>query len=216
MIISPYCYCSDLDDASFIYVLTTVILFHNIILLHGICWPCVHVCNTLLDKARLQGELRDTNLSVWSSKTVPSFSFIILFVIRQIISSWVGWSFINSVATKEWPSRQRKTSVEKKKQICKTNQTLLEALRRTIYRQEISKFSWWRIYSLMDLSLIQNSCKWWDSEAGQWLDLYMHGSICLALATVVCSGPWSRISIYYWIIWLSFLQHSMRELLILY
>lgn len=119
MIISPYCYCSDLDDASFIYVLTTVILFHNIILLHGICWPCVHVCNTLLDKARLQGELRDTNLSVWSSKTVPSFSFIILFVIRQIISSWVGWSFINSVATKEWPSRQRKTSVEKKSKSAK-------------------------------------------------------------------------------------------------
>jgi hypothetical protein len=44
------------------------------------------------------------------------------------------------------------------------------------------------LFIAVDLSLIQNCSKWWwDSEAGQWLDLDMHGSICLALASVVCS-----------------------------
>ena len=174
-------------DASFVYVFTTVTLFCNIILLHCMIFGD-HVCNAVL--AQVQATRRTSkykSLRVAQQNCTIFFVYSLCYKTNHFISSCMhAWSFINnSVGIEECMAGQTAKNFCREKQICKTNQTLLEALRRTIYRQEIAKFSWWRIYSLLDLWLIQNCSKWWDTEAGQWLDLDMHGSICLALACVV-------------------------------
>jgi len=181
-----YCYCSD-------FRCIFCLCFHNCytILQHYIiAWYLVTMCAMHAVLAQVQATRRTSkykSLRVAQQNSTIFSVYSLCYKTNHFISSCMNaWSFINnSVGIKECMAVQTVKNLCRKKQICKTNQTLLEALRRTIYRQEIAKFSRWRIYSLLDLWLIQNCSKWWDTEAGQWLDLDMHGSICLALASVV-------------------------------